>query len=312
MLLPGRIKISMSLIDQFKKGLKRSRSGFVSHLKNLFDSGDINEPFYEELEEILISGDVGVQTSIELVEKLRAEVNRLKIKEKVEAKDLLLEILTAAVSPDNQMADISVQPHVMLLVGVNGSGKTTSAAKLANLFHQQGKKVLLVAGDTFRAAAVDQLEVWSERAGVDMIKQQSGSDPSALFFDAINSARARNTDIVIGDTAGRLHNKYNLMEELKKIYRVIGRNLEGAPHQVLLVIDATTGQNAAVQAASFNEALPLTGIILTKLDGTARGGIVIGIQDTLKIPVCFVGTGEKIDDLIPFSAGDFIDALLKD
>lgn len=302
----------MSLIDQFKKGLNRSKTGFVNRLRNLFDSGDINDSFYDELEEVLISGDVGVQTSLELVEKLKNEICRLKLKEKTEAEDLLFNILTATFSKDDQLPDIGEKPHVILLVGVNGSGKTTSAAKLANFYYKQGNKVLLVAGDTFRAAAVDQLEVWSERAGVDLIKQQSGSDPSALFFDAVNSARARKTDIVIGDTAGRLHNKYNLMEELKKIYRVIGRNLPGAPHQVLLVIDAATGQNAAVQAASFNEALPLTGIILTKLDGTARGGIVIGIQNALNIPVRYVGTGEKIDDFVPFNAGDFITALLKD
>jgi fused signal recognition particle receptor len=199
---------------------------------------------------------------------------------------------------------------VILLVGVNGSGKTTSAAKLANLYRCEGKKVLMVAGDTFRAAAVEQLEVWAQRAGVDLIKQQAGSDPSALFFDAMNSARAREFDVVIGDTAGRLHNKFNLMEELNKIYRVIGRNIPGAPHQVLLVIDATTGQNAMTQAKSFNEALPLSGLILTKLDGTARGGIVVGIQDSLDIPVRYIGTGEKMEDLAPFNAEDFVNALM--
>ena len=301
----------MSLIDQFKQVLARSKSGLIDPLTMLFSGGELNEAFYEELEEVLISGDVGVQTSIKVVEELKEEAGSLKLKERKDARELLQQLLTATVSPDEGKPDVTGQPHVILLVGVNGSGKTTSAAKLANLYRKQNKKVLLVAGDTFRAAAVEQLEIWSERAGVDLIKQQSGSDPSALFFDAINSARARKTDVVVGDTAGRLHNKFNLMEELNKIYRVINRNMPGAPHQVLLVIDATTGQNAVAQATSFNEALPLTGIILTKLDGTARGGIVIGIQDTLKIPIRFIGTGEKIDDLAPFIAADFISALLQ-
>jgi len=301
----------MSLIDQFKQVLARSKSGLIDPLTMLFSGGELNEAFYEELEEVLISGDVGVQTSIKVVEELKEEAGSLKLKERKDARELLQQLLTATVSLDEEKPDVTGQPHVILLVGVNGSGKTTSAAKLANLYRKQHKKVLLVAGDTFRAAAVEQLEIWSERAGVDLIKQQSGSDPSALFFDAINSARARKTDVVVGDTAGRLHNKFNLMEELNKIYRVINRNMPGAPHQVLLVIDATTGQNAVAQATSFNEALPLTGIILTKLDGTARGGIVIGIQDTLKIPIRFIGTGEKIDDLAPFIAADFISALLQ-
>ncbi len=203
------------------------------------------------------------------------------------------------------------EPHVILLVGVNGSGKTTSAAKLANLYKQEGKSVLLVAGDTFRAAAIEQLEIWAERAGVELIKQQAGSDPSALFFDAMNSARARNIDLVIGDTAGRLHNKFNLMEELNKINRVVGRCQEGAPHQVLLVLDATTGQNAVAQAKSFNQSLPVSGLILTKLDGTARGGIVVSIQDSLGIPVRYVGLGEKMEDLAPFEPDQFARALLE-
>jgi fused signal recognition particle receptor len=301
----------MSLVDQFKKSLARSRTGFIVHLRELFTAGELNDLFYEELEETLISGDVGVQTSMQVVKKLKTEAGFLKLKERNSAKDLLLQLLIALISSDEQVPEITEQPYVILLVGVNGSGKTTSAAKLANLFRKQGKKVLLVAGDTFRAAAVEQIEIWSERVGVELIKQQSGSDPSALFFDAINSARARKIDIVIGDTAGRLHSRYNLMEELNKIYRVIGRNMQGAPHQVLLVVDATTGQNAIAQAVSFNETLPLSGLILTKLDGTARGGIVIGIQDALKIPVRYVGTGEKMDDLAPFNAADFVHALLE-
>ncbi len=301
----------MSLVHQFRSSLARSKTGFIGNLEKLFGSGALSEEFYDELEETLIAGDVGLQTSLKLVGQLKEEVGRLKLKESSEVRNLLLQMLIDLVYSGEAAVEITEQPHVILLVGVNGSGKTTSAAKLANLFCKQGKKVLLVAGDTFRAAAVEQLEIWSERAGVDLIKQQSGSDPSALFFDAINAAQARSVDIVIGDTAGRLHNKYNLMEELNKIYRVIGRNMAGAPHEVLLVIDATTGQNAVNQARSFNETLPLTGLILAKLDGTARGGIVIGIQDALKIPVRYVGTGEKIEDLIPFNAADFVHALLE-
>ena len=301
----------MSSTDQFKHGLARSKPGFINHLKQIFSGGVPDDLFYEELEEVLVSGDVGVQTSLLLVEKLRAEVTRLKLKEINEIRDLFQRLLVDFIIPEEKTFEIAESPYIILLVGVNGSGKTTTAAKLANIYQKQGQKVLLVAGDTFRAAAVEQLEIWAERASVDLIKQQPGSDPSALFFDAINSARARKIEIVIGDTAGRLQNKCNLMEELNKIYRVIGRNMPGAPHQVFLVIDATTGQNAIAQAVSFNETLPLTGLILTKLDGTARGGIVIGIQDVLKIPVRFVGTGEKIDDLAPFNASEFVNALLE-
>jgi fused signal recognition particle receptor len=300
----------MSLIEKFKNGLLRSKSGFIGRLESLFGSGELNADFYDELEEILVTGDVGVETSIKLVEQLREEAGRRKLRAREETRDLLRQSLVTICHTDEVAAENSESPLVILLVGVNGSGKTTSAAKLANLYHSVGKKVLLVAGDTFRAAAVEQLEVWAKRAGVDLIKQQAGSDPSALFFDAMNSARAREFDVVIGDTAGRLHNKYNLMEELNKIYRVIGRNMPGAPHQVLLVIDATTGQNAMAQAKSFNEALPLSGLILTKLDGTARGGIVVGIQDSLDIPVRYIGTGEKMEDLAPFNAEDFVNALM--
>ncbi len=300
----------MSLIEKFKNGLLRSKSGFIGRLERLFGSGELNDEFYDELEEILVTGDVGVETSLKLVGQLREEAGRLKLKAREETRELLRQSLIRICSTEEASAPESEPPMVILLVGVNGSGKTTSAAKLANLYRSEGKKVLMVAGDTFRAAAVEQLEVWAQRAGVDLIKQQAGSDPSALFFDAMNSARAREFDVVIGDTAGRLHNKYNLMEELNKIYRVIGRNMPGAPHQVLLVIDATTGQNAMAQAKSFNEALPLSGLILTKLDGTARGGIVVGIQDSLDIPVRYIGTGEKMEDLAPFNAEDFVNALM--
>ncbi len=301
----------MSLIKQFRNGLTRSKGGFIGRLGSLFGSGELNEDFYEDLEEILVSGDVGVETAMKLAEELQVEAKQLKYKERAQVKNLLFEKLVAIMSSDREAPAADQKPHVILLVGVNGSGKTTSAAKLAYLYRREGSKVLLVAGDTFRAAAVEQLEIWSGRAGVELIKQQQGSDPSALFFDAMKSAQARGTDIVIGDTAGRLHNKFNLMEELNKVYRVVGRCLEGAPHQVLLVLDATTGQNAVAQAKSFNEALPVNGVILTKLDGTARGGIVISIKDTLGIPVRYIGTGEKMEDLAPFDPAEFARALLE-
>ncbi len=300
----------MSLINHLKKSLVRSKSGFVSRLDDLFGSGEINEAFYEELEDILVSGDVGVQTSLKLVDQLKEEIKSQKVKDRDEAKNILLQLITEIMDSSGITLEHDQQPFVILLVGVNGSGKTTSAAKLANIYRQKKNNVLLVAGDTYRAAAIDQLETWAGRIDVDLIKQEPGSDPSALFFDAMNAAKARNVDLVIGDTAGRLHSKHNLMEELSKIHRVISRNMPGAPHQVLLVVDATTGQNAVAQARNFNQSLPIDGLILTKLDGTARGGIVINIQDELKIPVCYVGIGEKIDDLVPFSPEDFAKALL--
>ncbi len=301
----------MGLINQFKTGLARSKSGFMGRLGGLFSAGEIDDDFYEELEEILVSGDVGVQTSIKLVDRLREKVKESRIREREEAKNLLLELIIEIMQPGEPATEPDQKPYVILLVGVNGSGKTTSAAKLAGLYRRDNHQVILVAGDTFRAAAIEQLEIWAERAGVDLIKTQAGSDSSALFFDAMNAARSRDVDVVIGDTAGRLHSRYNLMEELNKIHRVIGRNTPGAPHQVLLVVDATTGQNAVAQARSFNQSLPVDGLILTKLDGTARGGIVINIQDELGIPVRYVGTGEKIEDLAPFNPKDFARALLE-
>ncbi len=301
----------MSLVQQFKDTLTRSRQGFLGRLGDLFGGGEIDEEFYEELEEILVSGDVGVQTTLKLVEELREEIAARRIRERSEARELLEDILGKLLQTAAEPVTPEQPPLVILLVGVNGSGKTTSIAKLAHFYKQQGKKVLLVAGDTFRAAAVEQLEIWAKRAGVDIIKQQQGTDPAALYFDAVNAAVARKADVLIGDTAGRLHTSDNLMDELNKIYRVINRNLEGAPHQVLLTVDATTGHNAVAQAEKFNQTLPLTGLILTKLDGTARGGIVVGIRDQLDIPVSYIGTGEKIEDLAPFDPRAFTAALLQ-
>ncbi|HOL17715.1 MAG TPA: signal recognition particle-docking protein FtsY [Bacillota bacterium] len=300
----------MSLLERFKAGLARSRQGFARRLDFLFKEGELNEAFYQELEEALIAGDVGVETSLKLVEQLRQDAARNRLKEREAVRELLLQKLTEILTaPEEEPAPIE-PPLVILLVGVNGSGKTTTAAKLARLYREQGRKVLLVAGDTFRAAAIDQLQVWADRAGVDLIRQQPGSDPSAVFYDAINAARARQVDVVIGDTAGRLHTKVNLMEELKKIHRVIGRLHPGAPHQVLLVLDATTGQNGIAQAARFNEAVPVTGVVLTKLDGTARGGIVVAVRETMNIPVRYIGVGEKMEDLAPFDPSAFTRALL--
>ncbi len=300
----------MKLVERFKTGLARSKEGFLRQVDRLFREGELNEEFFESLEEALILGDVGVETAMNLVEQLRREAGRRKVRSRVEAREILLEGITALLSLPEEQGKPGRDPLVILLVGVNGSGKTTTAAKLAHLYRQEGCTVQLVAGDTFRAAAIDQLQIWAERAGVALIRQQPGSDPSAVFYDALQAARARQIDVVIGDTAGRLHTRVNLMEELKKISRVIGRIQPGAPHRVLLVIDATTGHNGIAQAQHFNEAVPITGLVLTKLDGTARGGIVVGIQDTLKVPVSYIGVGEKLDDLLPFDAPGFARALL--
>jgi len=300
----------MSMLDRFKTGLTRSREGFVRRLDFLFKEGEINQEFFDELEETLITGDVGVEASLKLVEQIRQEACRIRLREREAARDLLVQKLTELLSePVSAPPDYEL-PLVILLVGVNGAGKTTTAAKLARLYRDQGRKVLLAAGDTFRAAAIDQLQVWADRAGVGLVRQQPGSDHSAVLYDAVNAARARQVDVVIGDTAGRLHTKANLMDELKKIHRVIGRLHSGAPHQVLLVLDAVTGQNGISQAACFHEAVPLTGVILTKLDGTARGGIVVAVREALNIPVRYVGIGEKIEDLAPFDAPAFAQALL--
>ncbi|MEW5785399.1 MAG: signal recognition particle-docking protein FtsY [Bacillota bacterium] len=300
----------MSLLERFKEGLARSREGFVRRLDYLFGDGEIDEAFYLELEETLITGDVGVETSLKLVERLRDEVSRARLKERSAARELLVKLISGLLAEPAAEPAAEPRPLVILLVGVNGAGKTTTAAKLARRFRDEGRKVLLVAGDTFRAAAVEQLEIWAERAGVDLVKQQAGSDPSAVFFDALNAALARQVDVVIGDTAGRLHTKTNLMEELKKINRVVGRVVPGAPHRVLLVLDATTGHNGLVQAARFHEAVAVTGVVLTKLDGTARGGIVVAVRDALNLPVRYIGIGEKMEDLEPFQAEEFARALL--
>lgn len=271
----------------------------------------IDDDLFDELEEILIMSDVGVQTSSKICDLLREEVKSQRVTDPSKIKGMLKEIVSGMLAGGEEL-HISTKPSVILVIGVNGVGKTTTIGKLAALLKSQGKKVLLGAADTFRAAAIDQLEIWSERAGAELIKHSEGADPAAVVFDALAAGKARGSDVIICDTAGRLHNKKNLMDELAKISRVISRETEGCDVEVLLVLDATTGQNAVNQAREFKEAAGITGIVLTKLDGTARGGIIIAIRDELGLPVKFVGVGEKIDDLQPFSAEAFTDALFDD
>ena len=302
-----------SVTNKFKEGLSKTRSAFVEKVEDLIlRRKKIDEAFYEELEEILIGADVGVNTVMDLIDELRAEVKKRKIENAEELQPVLSEKLVGLLDSGRGDEGLRFSQDgitVYLFVGVNGVGKTTTIGKLAHRFKQQGKKVLLAAGDTFRAAAIDQLEVWGQRAGVDVIKHQAGSDPAAVMFDAIQAAKTRGADILLCDTAGRLQNKTNLMEELNKIYRVIRREIPDAPHETLLVVDATTGQNALNQAKLFGEKTGVTGLVLTKLDGTAKGGIVIAIRQELDIPVKLVGLGEKMDDLEEFDSELFVHGL---
>ena len=271
----------------------------------------IDEELFEELEETLILCDIGVNTSVKICDELRERVKKENVKDPELIKDMLKEVISDMLGED-QPLNMSTTPSVILVIGVNGVGKTTTIGKLSYSLHNQGKKVIVAAADTFRAAAIDQLEVWTQRAGVDIIKHNEGSDPAAVVFDALNAAKSRKADVVICDTAGRLHNKKNLMDELKKISRIVHQQAEGCSLEVLLALDATTGQNAVNQAKQFNEVADITGIILTKLDGTAKGGIIISITDDLKIPVKLVTVGEQIDDLQPFVAKDFVTALFEE
>ncbi|HBU80145.1 signal recognition particle-docking protein FtsY [Paenibacillus sp. UMB7766-LJ446] len=301
-----------SVTKQFKDGLEKTRKGLVEKVSDLvIRRKKIDEEFYEELEEILIGADVGVNTVMKLIEDLRDEVKKRKIEDAAELQPVLSEKLTGLLRGE-QNNELKMNPDgitVILFVGVNGVGKTTTIGKLAHRFKQQGKKVIMAAGDTFRAGAIEQLEVWGQRAGVEVIKQQSGSDPAAVMYDAVQAAKQRGADVLLCDTAGRLQNKSNLMDELNKIYRVIQREIPEAPHEVLMVLDATTGQNALNQAKLFGEKSGVTGLVLTKLDGTAKGGIVVAIRQELDLPVKLVGLGEKIDDLQPFDSEQFVHAL---
>ncbi|WP_425807241.1 signal recognition particle-docking protein FtsY [Desulfitobacterium sp. Sab5] len=295
---------------KLKEGLTKTRDQFVGKVEELLTGRrKIDEELYEELEEILIRSDVGVTTSLQLVQRLRQEVKKRKLSEAQELREVLKEEIADLLGDEVSLQFAEKGPTILLVVGVNGVGKTTTIGKLAHYFEDEGKKVILAAGDTFRAAAIDQLEVWGQRAGVEVIKQREGADPAAVAYDAIQYAKTRGIDLVIMDTAGRLHNKVNLMEELRKVKRVIEREIPGAPHEVLLVLDATTGQNALQQAKLFQEVAGVTGIVLTKLDGTAKGGVVLGIQGEVKIPVKWVGVGEGMEDLRPFVPQDFASAL---
>ncbi|WP_106766108.1 signal recognition particle-docking protein FtsY [Paenibacillus faecalis] len=301
-----------SVTKQFRDGLEKTRKGFVEKVSDLMiRRKKIDEEFYEELEEILIGADVGVNTVMNLMDELRDEVKKRRIEEASDLQPILSEKLMGLLRGDNNN-ELQMNPDgitVILFVGVNGVGKTTTIGKLAHRFKQEGKKVLLAAGDTFRAGAIEQLEVWGERVGVDVVKQQPGSDPAAVMFDAVQAAKQRNVDVLLCDTAGRLQNKTNLMEELNKIYRVIQREIPSAPHEVLMVLDATTGQNALSQAKLFGEKSGVTGLVLTKLDGTAKGGIVVAIRQELNLPVKLVGLGEKMGDLQTFDSEQFVHAL---
>lgn len=299
-----------NLFNKLKTGLTKTRDGLTDKINEVLKIAiTIDEDLYEELEEILITSDVGMDTTIDIIERLRNKIRKEKINDPKEVKPALKEVIRDILLEGSYEDDES-EKKVMLVIGVNGVGKTTSIGKIAARNKTDGKKVLLAAADTFRAAAIDQLEVWSKRADVDIVKHQEGSDPAAVVFDAIEATKARNVDLLICDTAGRLHNKKNLMNELEKINRIIDRELGSYKKETLLVLDATTGQNAVIQAKQFMEVCPIDGIILTKLDGTAKGGVVISIKQSLNIPVRYIGVGEGVDDLQEFDAEAFAEALI--
>lgn len=301
----------MGFFEKLKAGLKKTKDSMMGKIESLLNSfTKIDEDLFEELEETLIMSDIGVNTSVKICDELRERVKSNGVTDPSEIKDMLKDVISDMLGEETPL-DLSTTPSVILVIGVNGVGKTTTIGKLAYQLHNEGKKVIVAAADTFRAAAIDQLEVWTDRAGVDIIKHNEGSDPAAVVFDALNAAKSRKADVVICDTAGRLHNKKNLMDELRKIARIVHQQAEGCSLEVLLALDATTGQNAVNQAKQFNEVADITGIILTKLDGTAKGGIIISIADDLKVPVKLVTVGEKIEDIQPFNTKDFVEALFE-
>ncbi len=302
----------MGFFDKIKQGLAKTKKNLTVQMNNMFAgfTGE-NEDFYDELEEALILADAGVDTSLAAVENLKRLVKERGLRGGEEVRTAFSEVLTELLVTEETELRLSTKPSVILMVGVNGVGKTTTIGKLASKLTAQGKKVLLVAGDTFRAAAAEQLTVWGDRAGVSIVRHEEGSDPASVVFDGIAAAKARGTDVIIIDTAGRLHNKQNLMNELNKITRIISRELPEADRETLLVLDATTGQNGLIQAKQFKETADITGIVLTKLDGTAKGGIVFAIAGELKLPVKYIGVGEQADDLMPFEARGFVEALLQ-
>ena len=301
----------MGFFDKLKSGLSKTKNAIVGKIDNLFKAfRKVDEELFDELEELLITADIGVNTTEEILDELRDYVKDNKITEPEDIKAELFKMLSELIG-EHEPLRLDTKPSVILVIGVNGVGKTTSIGKISAELKSQGKKVVVAAADTFRAAAAEQLSVWCERAGVDIVKQAAGADPASVVFDAINSAKSKNADVLIVDTAGRLHNKKNLMDELAKIDRVISRELAGASKETLLVLDATTGQNAVMQAKEFKDASNITGLILTKLDGTAKGGIVLSIKKELGIPVKFIGVGEKIDDMKPFDREEFTNALFE-
>ena len=302
----------MGFFDKIKAGLTKTREALSNTLGNVFTASEIDDDFFDELEESLILADLGMDTAIRAVSQLRQRIRNDSLKTTEEAREALKDILTDMLSVGDTALDLSTSPSVILVVGVNGVGKTTTIGKIAKQLTGQGKKVLLVAADTFRAAAADQLEIWAERSGASIVRQNEGADPASVVYDGIQSARAKAVDVIIIDTAGRLHNKANLMNELNKISRIVNRELPNAAKEVLLVLDGTTGQNGLIQAKQFKEIAGVTAIALTKLDGTAKGGIVISVADALQIPVKFVGVGEQADDLMPFEARAFVEALIQE
>ena len=301
----------MGFFDKIKAGLTKTRDALAGTLGSVFSGfSEIDDDFYDELEECLILADLGVDTSVKAADKLRKVVREQHLKTTEEAKTALKEILVEMLNVGDTALKLDTKPSVVLVIGVNGVGKTTTIGKIATRLTGEGKNVLLVAGDTFRAAAADQLEIWAGRSGASIVRQHEGADPASVVFDGIQSAKAKGADVILIDTAGRLHNKQNLMNELNKISRIVERELPEASREVLLVLDGTTGQNGLIQAKEFSKIAGVTAIALTKLDGTAKGGIVIAVADTLQIPVKFVGVGEKAEDLMPFEAKDFVEALL--
>ena len=299
----------MGIFSKIAQGLKKTKDSFIGGLQKVFNSfTKIDEELFEQLEEQMIMSDIGVDTSVEICERVRKKVKERGITDPQQIMELIYEVISEIMGDDTGL-DLTKSPAVIMVIGVNGAGKTTTIGKMCHQFKSEGKKVLVAAADTFRAAAIDQLQVWTERAGVDIVKHAEGSDPGAVVYDALEAAKARGCDVVVIDTAGRLHNKKNLMEELRKINRIIDSKAADSSREVLVVLDATTGQNAVSQAKLFSETAPITGIVLTKLDGTAKGGIVISIKNELGIPVKLIGVGEKIDDLQPFDSRMFVDAL---
>ena len=301
----------MGFFDKIKAGLTKTRDALSNTLGSVFSGfSEIDDDFYDELEESLILADLGVDTAVKATDRLRKTIKEQHLKTTEEAKTALKDILVDMLNVGDTALNLSTKPSVILVIGVNGVGKTTTIGKIATQLKNEGKNVLLVAGDTFRAAAADQLEIWAERSGSGIVRQHEGADPASVVYDGIQSAKAKGADVIIIDTAGRLHNKTNLMNELNKISRIVERELPTSAKEVLLVLDGTTGQNGLIQAKQFKEIAGVTAIALTKLDGTAKGGIVIAVADSLQIPVKFVGVGEKADDLMPFEAKEFVEALL--